>query len=126
MLCSCVPVLAPCQVRSLVAAKALTEFNYPLTDILTCQPYSCMRAALTDVLPDVAADLLSIVVFLTPAGTRDEGGVIQPAYLNFDAALLAAPAHDLKVWCHTISLAKSSPSANSLVNVAGLRTKSFA
>ncbi|BDA44598.1 hypothetical protein COCOBI_06-0740 [Coccomyxa sp. Obi] len=29
-------------------------------------------------------------------GTRDEGGVIQPAYLNFDAALLGPPAHGLK------------------------------
>lgn len=45
----------------------------------------------------VAADLLSVVVFKTHAGTRDEGGVLQPAYLNFDAALLGPPAHDLKV-----------------------------
>ena len=55
---------------------------------------SVMRA---DMLPDVAADLLSSVVFLTPAGTRDEGGVIQPAYLNFDAALLGPPACEIKV-----------------------------
>lgn len=47
--------------------------------------------------PHVVADLLSVVVYLTPAGTRDEGGVIQPAYLNFDAALLGPPAHGLKV-----------------------------
>ncbi len=47
--------------------------------------------------PLAFADLLSVVVFLTPAGTRDEGGVIQPAYLNFDAALLGPPAHGVKV-----------------------------
>lgn len=45
----------------------------------------------------VAADLLWVVIYLTPAGTRDEGGVIQPAYINFDAALLEAPMHELKV-----------------------------
>ncbi|CAL8463174.1 g2708 [Coccomyxa elongata] len=42
------------------------------------------------------SDLLSVVIFKTHAGTRDEGGVLQPAYLNFDAALLGPPAHDLK------------------------------
>lgn len=54
----------------------------------------------------VAADLLSIVVYMTPAGTRDEGGAIQPAYINFDAALLEAPAHELKVsgCLHALSL----------------------
>ena len=43
------------------------------------------------------ADLLSLNVFLTPAGMRDEGGVVQPAYLNFDALLLSAPANSMKV-----------------------------
>lgn len=36
-------------------------------------------------------------MYLTPAGTRDEGGILQPAYLNFDAALLGPPAHAIKV-----------------------------
>jgi len=36
------------------------------------------------------------VVFLTPAGTLDEGGVVQPAYLNIDALLLGPPAGALK------------------------------
>jgi hypothetical protein len=31
-------------------------------------------------------------VWLTPAGTQDEGGVLQPAYLNFDIALMSPPA----------------------------------
>ncbi len=38
-----------------------------------------------------------MTIFLTPAGTRDEGGVIQPAYLNFDAALLGPPANGMTV-----------------------------
>ncbi|BDA44602.1 hypothetical protein COCOBI_06-0780 [Coccomyxa sp. Obi] len=45
---------------------------------------------------EINTDLLSIVVFRTPAGTRDEGGVLQPAYLNFDAALLKPPVNELK------------------------------
>jgi hypothetical protein len=42
------------------------------------------------------ADLLSLTVFLTPAGTVDEGGKVQPAYLNFDAQLLGTPAPGIK------------------------------
>ena len=38
------------------------------------------------------ADLLQITVWLTEAGTVDEGGKTQPAYLNFDVALLGPPA----------------------------------
>ena len=38
------------------------------------------------------AGLLQITIWLTPAGTVDEGGVEQPAYLNFDVALLGPPA----------------------------------
>lgn len=38
------------------------------------------------------ADLLQVVVWVTPAGTVDEGGKPQPAYLNFDVALLGPPA----------------------------------
>ncbi len=38
------------------------------------------------------ADLLQITIWLAPAGTVDNGGVEQPAYLNFDMALLGPPA----------------------------------
>ena len=38
------------------------------------------------------ADLLQITVWLTPAGTVDDGGVKQPAYINFDVSLLSPPA----------------------------------
>ena len=38
------------------------------------------------------ADLLQVVIWVTPAGTLDNGGLVQPAYLNFDAALLGPPA----------------------------------
>ena len=36
------------------------------------------------------------MVFLTHAGTLDEGGVVQPAYLNIDALLLGPPAGAMK------------------------------
>ena len=32
------------------------------------------------------ADMLQLLVWVTPAGTVDDGGVEQPAYLNFDIA----------------------------------------
>ncbi len=38
-----------------------------------------------------------MVIFLTPNGTIDAGGVEQPAYLNFEASLLQAPPHGIKV-----------------------------
>ena len=38
------------------------------------------------------ADLLQVLVWLTPAGTVDDGGKEQPAYLNFDVVLLGPPA----------------------------------
>ena len=41
--------------------------------------------------------MLSVVAYLTPAGTLDEGGVVQPAYINFDADLLSPPAGAMKV-----------------------------
>ncbi|BDA51510.1 hypothetical protein COCOBI_19-0650 [Coccomyxa sp. Obi] len=41
---------------------------------------------------ELTTGLLSMIISLTPAGTRDEGGVLQPAYLNFDVALLGPPA----------------------------------
>ena len=43
-----------------------------------------------------AADMINMVIYVTPAGTIDEGGIAQPAYLNFDAELLAPPAGALK------------------------------
>jgi hypothetical protein len=56
---------------------------------------------LSGIVPDgmhgMNADMLEIVIFLTPAGTRDEGGVLQPAYLNFDAMVLGPPASDMTV-----------------------------
>ena len=41
--------------------------------------------------------MINLVAFVTPAGTRDEGGVEQPAYINFEAELLAPPAGALQV-----------------------------
>ena len=52
---------------------------------------------LTPTLTCCCADMLSVTVFVTPAGTRDAGGVLQPAYLNFDAQLLGPPAPGMKV-----------------------------
>ncbi len=51
------------------------------------------------------ADLLQLTVWLTPAGTVDEGGVEQPAYLNFDAALLGRPSNnemEVGLLCHSV------------------------
>ncbi len=46
----------------------------------------------------MATDLLQVVVWLTPAGTLDDGGVKQPAYLNFEVSLLGPPAgNEMKV-----------------------------
>lgn len=39
----------------------------------------------------VGAELMRLLMWVTPAGTVDEGGVMQPSYLNFDTTLLAAP-----------------------------------
>ncbi len=33
-------------------------------------------------------------MWVTPAGTVDEGGKEQPAYLNFDVALMGPPANN--------------------------------
>ena len=35
---------------------------------------------------------MSIMLWMTPAGTLDEGGLPQPAYLNFRQGLLREPA----------------------------------
>ena len=49
-------------------------------------------------MPVLGADLLQVVIWVTPAGTLDEGGLVQPPYLNFDAALLGPPAsHEMQV-----------------------------
>lgn len=56
-----------------------------------------------------AADLLNLVVFVTPAGTRNEGGIEQPAYLNFDAELLSPPAGAMKVRQLTHVAVQASP-----------------
>lgn len=46
----------------------------------------------------LGADLLQMVIWLTPAGTMDEGGLKQPAYLNFELSLLGPPAsNEMKV-----------------------------
>ena len=46
----------------------------------------------------VGADLLQMVIWLTPAGTMDDGGLKQPAYLNFELSLLGPPAgNEMKV-----------------------------
>jgi hypothetical protein len=34
---------------------------------------------------------MKFLIWVTPAGTVDEGGVVQPSYLNFDTTLLSAP-----------------------------------
>ena len=59
-----------------------------------CIPYS-QKIFFTDGV-STGADLLSVVVYLTPAGTVDKGGVEHPAYLNIDALLLGPPAQALK------------------------------
>ena len=59
-----------------------------------CIPHS-QKVSLTDGV-STGAELLSVVVYLTPAGTVDEGRVEQPAYLNIDVLLLAPPAGALK------------------------------
>ena len=38
------------------------------------------------------AEMMNIMFWMTPAGTLDEGGVLQPAYLNFRQHLLQDPA----------------------------------
>lgn len=61
---------------------------------------------LADVACSGCADLLQVIIWLTPAGTQDEGGVEQPAYLNFDVVLMSPPAGsemqvkgDVKIIC---------------------------
>ena len=46
---------------------------------------------------EITSDLLQLLIFVTPAGTMD-AGVVQPAYINFDAALLRHPTADLQAW----------------------------
>ena len=43
---------------------------------------------------------MQVVIWLTPAGTVDDGGLEQPAYLNFDVALLSPPSgNQMEVSC---------------------------
>ena len=43
---------------------------------------------------------MQVVIWLTPAGTVDDGGLEQPAYLNFDVALLGPPSgNQMEVSC---------------------------
>ena len=47
------------------------------------------------------SELMRVLVWVTAAGTVDEGGVEQPAYLNFDTTLLAAPlGNEMSVSLH--------------------------
>ncbi|CAL8471897.1 g11439 [Coccomyxa elongata] len=43
---------------------------------------------------ELQTELMRVMVWVTPAGTVDEGGVMQPSYLNFDTTLLAAPLNN--------------------------------
>jgi len=45
--------------------------------------------------------MLQMLVWVTPAGTVDDGGVAQPAYLNFDVALLGPPSGNQMQVSHT-------------------------
>lgn len=44
-----------------------------------------------------ASDLLRFTVYRTDKGSLDKGGLPQPAFLNFDAALLYPVAHTMQV-----------------------------
>ena len=51
------------------------------------------------------ADLMQVLIWLTPAGTVDDGGKEQPAYLNFDVSLLGPPSgNHMEVCCHLTSI----------------------
>ncbi|CAK0783230.1 hypothetical protein CVIRNUC_006429 [Coccomyxa viridis] len=41
---------------------------------------------------EITTDLMQVLIWLTPAGTVDDGGKEQPAYLNFDVSLLGPPS----------------------------------
>ena len=45
----------------------------------------------------LCADLLSLTIYRTDAGSLDKNGVAQPAFLNFDAKLRHPPAHEMQV-----------------------------
>lgn len=44
---------------------------------------------------EINSDLLQLLMFVTPAGSIDRG-VAQPAYINFNAALLGHPTEDMQ------------------------------
>ena len=60
-------------------------------------------------------------MWLTPAGTMDEGGVEQPAYLNFDAALLGRPSNnemEVSLLCHPLQAQSCSMQLRMLPHLA--------
>ena len=51
------------------------------------------------------ADLMQVLIWLTPAGTVDDGGKEQPTYLNFDVSLLGPPSgNHMEVGYHPSSI----------------------
>ena len=68
----------------------------------------------------LGTDLLQMVIWLTPAGTVDNGGMKQPAYLNFELSLLGPPgANEMQV-SHPFSTRKAA--SQSLKTRGGQRT----
>lgn len=53
--------------------------------------------------------MLQLLMWVTPAGTVDDGGLAQPAYLNFDISLLGPPSGNVMEVC-----SPCSPSAEPL------------
>ena len=49
--------------------------------------------------------MMQVLIWLTPAGTVDDGGKEQPAYLNFDVSLLGPPSgNHMEVGGHPTSI----------------------
>lgn len=74
------------------------------------------------------ADLMQVLIWLTPAGTVDDGGKEQPAYLNFDVSLLGPPSgNHMEVGCHlTITIRRLfscvQPPQHELTYLCGVTT----
>jgi len=66
------------------------------------------RAAMLSGVCVLGADLLQMVIWLTPAGTVDNGGMKQPAYLNFELSLLGPPAANEMQVSHPFSFRKAA------------------
>jgi hypothetical protein len=96
---SCLPCLGRCCFKvlscKLPAAVVCQSHRVSDADQHHCPSKAAWHKA--DKLPDLAADLLSLFVYVTPAGMRDEGGVAQPAHLSYDSILLRPPVHEMKV-----------------------------